>query len=238
MYNSLSSIDVDPRTRAQEPDAMAQLDTTQVDTEQVGIGHLDITKQNVAVERALERTENPRHRYLLQSYLRHRYLESAGRYEEILDPALTVDHPYYRFSLIAGGRFALDGRDQVAALYDHWTATDQCVFYVEDETVAVGDHMIVGRGISYQQTLGSELAAAGVDADEAAMYLTRSQICMVWNYDDRCRLLGEDVWEFDDAEHAFIRLDPADVLTADQAGQLLDPFIKPLPAFDDRLLPT
>ncbi len=199
---------------------------------------LDITKQNVAVEKVLENTENPRHRYLLQSYLRHRYLESAGRWEEILDPALTIEHPYYRFSLIAQGRFALDGREQVAALYGHWTATDQCVFYVEDETVAVGDHMVVGRGIGYQQTLGSELATGGVDADEHAMYLTKSHICMVWTYDDRCRLIGEDVWEFDDAERAYIKLDPSDVLTAEQAGKLLEPFIKPLPPFDDSLLPA
>ncbi len=199
---------------------------------------LDITKQNVAVEKVLEATVNPRHRYLLQSYLRHRYLESAGRWEEILDPTLTVEHPYYRFSLISQGRFTLDGRDEVAALYGHWTSTDQCVFYVEDETVAVGDHMIVGRGISYQQTLGSELAAAGVDAAEDAMYLTKSQICMVWTYDDRCRLIGEDVWEFDNDEHAYIPLEPADVLTAEQAGKLLGPFIKPLPAFDDSLLPV
>ena len=205
---------------------------------QFDISRLDITRQNAAVEQVLESTENPRHRYLLQSYLRHRYLESAGRWQEILDPALTVDHPYYRFSLIAQGRFALDGRDQVAALYGHWTATDQCVFYVEDETVAVGDHLVVGRGLGYQQTLGSELVAAGVEADEGAMYLTRSQICMVWNYDDRCRLVGEDVWEFDDAEHAHIKLDPADVLTAEQAGTLLDPFIKPLPPFDQSLLPA
>lgn len=62
------------------------------------------------------------------------------------------------------------------------------------------------------------------------MYLTRSQICMVWNYDDRCRLVGEDVWEFDDAEHAYIKLDPADVLTADQAGKLLDPLMSAAPA--------
>ena len=202
------------------------------------INQLDITTQNVAVERVLAATENPRHRYLLQSYLRHRYLESAGRWEEILEPELTVEHPYYRFSMITQGRFALDGREQVAALYGHWTATNQCVFYVEDESVAVGDHMIVGRGISYQQTLGAELAAAGVDADPDAMYLTKSQICMVWTYDDRCRLIGEDIWEFDDAERAYIKLDPSDVLTAEAAGTLLDPFIKPLPPFDDSLLPT
>ena len=202
------------------------------------INQLDITKQNVAVEKVLAATENPRHRYLLQSYLRHRYLESAGRWEEILEPELTVEHPYYRFSMITQGRFALDGREQVAALYGHWTATNQCVFYVEDESVAVGDHMIVGRGISYQQTLGAELAAAGVDADPDAMYLTKSQICMVWTYDDRCRLIGEDIWEFDDAERAYIKLDPADVLTAQEAGKLLDPFIKPLAPFDDSLLPS
>jgi hypothetical protein len=204
----------------------------------IDVQRLDIREQNRAVEQVLEATENPRHRYLLESYLRHRYLESAGRYEEILEPELTVDHPVYRFSLFGRPSFKLEGRDQVATLYGHWTETDQCVFYVEDEIVAVGDHMIVGRGISYQQTLGSELAAAGVEADEDAMYLTKSQIAMIWPYDDHCRLLGEDVWEFDDSERDLIKLDPADVLTAEQAGRLLDPLIKPLPPFHDGLLPA
>lgn len=198
---------------------------------------LDITKQNVAVEKVLENTENPRHRYLLQSYLRHRYLESAGRWEEILDPALTVDHPFYRFSL-ASGQLTLSGKEEVGAVYGHWTATDQCVFYVEDESVAVGDHMVVGRGIGYQQTLGAELAATGLDVDENAMYLKKSQIMMLWPYDDECRLIGEDVWEFDTAEAGLFKLDPADVLTAEQAGKLLEPFIVDLPPFDDSLRPS
>ena len=206
-------------------------------TSTIDMSRLDITKQNVAVEKVLDRTENPRHRYLLQSYLRHRYLESAGRWQEILDPSLTVDNPFYRFNLAGQPPFTLDGKDQVAMLYAHWTATDQCVFYVEDESVAVGDHMVVGRGIGYQQTLGSELAAAGHDVDPEAMYLKKSQIMMLWPYDDHCRLLGEDVWEFDTAEAGLFKLDPADVLTAAQAGRLLDAFIKPLPPFDDSLLP-
>jgi hypothetical protein len=197
---------------------------------------LDITKQNVAVERTLERTDNPRHRYLLQSYLRHRYLESAGRWEEILDPSLTVDVPHYRFNLAGRDPFTLTGKEQVGMIYGHWTATDQCIFYVEDEQVAVGDHMVVGRGISYQQTVGSELAAAGLDVDVDAMYLKKSQIMMLWPYDDRCRLVGEDVWEFDTAESELFRLDPADVLTAAQSRELLDPHIKPLPHFEDSLL--
>jgi hypothetical protein len=36
------------------------------------MSRLDITEQNVAVEKVLAVTESPRHRYLLQSYLRHR----------------------------------------------------------------------------------------------------------------------------------------------------------------------
>jgi hypothetical protein len=201
------------------------------------MSQLDITKQNIAVEKVLATTENPRHRYLLQAYLRHRYLESAGRYQEIFDPALTVAHPVYRFAMIGRAPFKLDGRQQVETLYAHWTATDQCVFYVEDELVAVGDHLVVGRGISYQQTLGAELARAGVEVDAAAMYLLKSQICMVWPYDDQCRLLGEDVWEFDNDQRTLIKLEPSQVLTAAQAGTLLEPFIKPLPPFDDSLLP-
>lgn len=112
------------------------------------------------------------------------------------------------------------------------------MFYVEDESVAVGDNLVVGRGIGYQQTLGSELAASGVEADPTAMYLTRSAVVMVWPYDDQCRLVGEDVWEFDPSQRAYLRLDPADVLTAGQASDLLAPYIKPVPAFDDSLLPA
>lgn len=204
---------------------------------EIDMSRLDITKQNVAVEKALMNTTNPRHRYLLQAYLRHRYLESAGRWQEILDPALTVDKPFYRFHLAGREPFTLTGKEQVGMLYGHWTATNQCIFYVEDEDVAVGDHMVVGRGIGYQQTLGSELAASGMDVDPTAMYLKKSQIMMLWPYDDQCRLLGEDVWEFDSAEAGLYKLDQADVLTAEQSRQLLNPFIKPLPRFDDALLP-
>ncbi len=204
---------------------------------EIDMSTLDLTQQNVAVEKVLANTDNPRHRYLLQAYLRHRYLESAGRWEEILDPSLTVEVPHYRFNLAGQDAFTLTGKDQVGMLYGHWTATDQCIFYVSDEQVAVGDHMVIGRGIGYQQTLGSELAAAGLDVDPEAMYLKKSQIMMLWPYDDQCRLLGEDVWEFDTAEAGLFKLNPADVLTAEQSRELLDPYIKPLPPFDDSMLP-
>jgi hypothetical protein len=197
------------------------------------MAQFDITETNVAVERLLAATENPRHRYLLEAYNRHRYLEMAGRYQEIFAPEMTVEHPVYRFCLLGQPRFTLDGREQVEAIYRAWTETDQCVFYAEDEVLAVGDNMITSRSILYQQTLGSALLELGLEADGDAMYLAKSNIAMIWPYDERGRMIGEDVWEYDDADRDLIKLDPADVLTAEQAGRLLEPMIKPLSPYPD-----
>ena len=30
------------------------------------------------------------------------------------------------------------------------------------------------------------------------MYLLRGRVAMIWPYDERCRLVGENVWEFDE----------------------------------------
>jgi hypothetical protein len=196
----------------------------------------DIRETNVGVERLIDTTENPRHRYMLEAYNRHRYLEMAGRYEEIFAPEMTVEHPVYRFDFF-GQQLTLEGREQVESVYREWTATDQCVFYAgSEEQIAVGDTMIVSRGLNVQQMQGAALAAAGIEADPDAMYLVGAWIAMVWPYDERCRLIGEDVWEYDPSGRQITKLDPGDVLTAERAGELLEPLIKPLPAFDESLL--
>jgi hypothetical protein len=55
----------------------------------------DITKTNLAIEKLLEVTDNPRHRFLLQAYHRHRYLEIAARYEEIFAPEMMTESSTY-----------------------------------------------------------------------------------------------------------------------------------------------
>jgi hypothetical protein len=202
----------------------------------VNLPELDITKTNIAVRELIEVTENPRHRYLLQAYDRHRNLEHGGRYEEIFAPEMTVEHPVYRFNMIGQPPMTLEGREQVEPIYKLWAETDQCIFYNENETVAVGDRMVVSTMTGYQQTLGSALAAGGIDADQDAMYLVRGRVVMFWPYDERGRLVGENVWEYDQSEHEVIKLDPADVLTVERARELLDPLIDPLPDFDDSML--
>jgi hypothetical protein len=203
----------------------------------IDVAQLDITETNIAVRELIEGTENPRHRYLLEAYDRHRNLEHAGRVEEILAPEMMVEHPVYRFNMAGQPPMVLEGREQVELLYRFWAETSQSVFYNESETVAVGDWMVVSMMVGYQQTLGATLVASGVEAEEDAMYLLRGRVAMIWPYDERGRLVGENVWEYDESEHELIKLEPDQVLTTDRAAELLEPLIKPLPTFDDRLLP-
>lgn len=212
---------------------------------------LDVTTLNVAVDRLLEKTTHPRHRFLLMAYARHRMLEVAGRYKEIFVPEMTVPEPVYHFDLM-GAKFAARGRTQVEGLYRMWAQTHQSVFYVEQEEIAVADHFVSSVTTAYQQVSGKSIKESkllswlpgGIAAkllahslakqthapDENDMYLFYVKgVQMVWPYDDQGRLIGEDVWEPEHATAEFIKLDPKDVLTTEQAGRLLSPLIKPLP---------
>lgn len=188
----------------------------------------DITKTNIAVERLIETTNDPRHLYMLHAYNRHRYLEMAGRYEEIFAPDMTVEKPVYHFNML-GKTLTVGGAEAVKALYREWAGTAQCIFYSDNEKLAVSDDMIVSTSFIYQQTPGSVLASDGVPVDPDATYLVKTAEHMIWPYDNGL-LVGEDVWEFDETAREIIPLDPVDVLTVEQSAKLLDPLIKPLPA--------
>lgn len=194
---------------------------------------LDITQTNQAVDRLLERTDDPRQRYLLTNFHRHRSLEIAGRFEEIFAPEMTVPEPVYHFN---EGRIptTLTGRDAVRGLYALWTKTAECIFYAEDEQLAVGDHHISSNAIAYQQRPALALVALGFDVDDlGAHYLHRSRQLMLWGYDARGRLTGENVWEVDPSSTTIVKLDEADVMTPAAARELLDPLTPELPPFDE-----
>ena len=217
----------------------------------------DVTKLNVGVEKCLAVTTNPRHRFLLQAYSRHRYLEIAGRYEEIFAPEMMVPNPSYHFHA-SGISAKLEGQDNVKGLYRTWAGTNQSIFYAENEQIAVADNFIASTGIFHQQVSGQSLmlnkaisylpgflseailkkvlSKKNIKADENAMYLYSNFVEMVWPYDDRGRLIGEDVWEPDPDKADIVKLDPADVLTTAESRKLLDPLIKPLPSFDEMVL--
>jgi hypothetical protein len=196
---------------------------------------LDVTRTNDAITRLLESTTNPRHRYLLTTYYRHRYLEIAGRFEEIFMPAMTVDDPVYHFQL-AGVDTTLRGAEAVKGLYRGWAETHQSIFATDDEQVAVSDNYVVSIATLRQQVYGKALAARGIKVDdEGAHYVYANVIQMIWPYDDRCRMIGEDVYEPEPGNARLTKLAPPDVLTTEESGRILAPYIKPLPPFDPKL---
>ena len=217
----------------------------------------DVAKTNIAVEKLLERTDNPRHRFLLLAYHRHRYLEIAGRYEEIFAPDMTVEQPRYHVSL-RSNKVKLEGQDAVKSLYRLWADTHQCIFYAEDEQIAVADNYIASTGIVHQQVSGKTLAfekamsylpgflsaplvrkalaMKNIEPDPNSYYLYANYIEMIWPYDDMGRLIGENVWEPEPEKAEIVKLEPADVLTVARAAERLNPLIKPLPSFRDTVL--
>src|SRR6476646_11941559 len=118
--------------------------------------NLDITKCNIAIDRLLAVTTNPRHRFILMAYARHRHLEFSGHYEEVLTDDMMNEHPIYTLRAI-GVDTMINGKDEVRALYKNWAETNQCVFYIEDEQVAVADNFVASSLTSYQQVWGGTL---------------------------------------------------------------------------------
>jgi hypothetical protein len=217
----------------------------------------DVTKTNQAIEKLLEVTTNPRHRFLLMAFHRHRYLEISGRYEEIFAPEMMSENPSYHMHI--GDSVAdLQGQQQVKSIYRMWAETNQCIFYADEEEVAVADHFIATITKGYQQVSGKSLKesrllshlphglsdrllkkaleAKNFKADDNDMYLVKLLVEMVWPYDDRGRLIGEDVWQPEPDKVELIKLDPSEVLTTAEAAKLLNPLIKPLPSFDAMVL--
>jgi hypothetical protein len=212
----------------------------------------DITRLNAAVDRLLIHTENSRHRFLLQAYSRHRYLEVAGRYEEIFAPDMMSPDAVYHFNA-NGNEVELKGQNEIKSLYRMWSETNQSIFFIESEEIAVADHYIASVTTSYQQVSGKTVRANKIlsylpkwlshkllmrslasnrdSADNHDMYLYKSTVEMIWPYDDRGRLMGEDVWETEPSKAELIKLDPADVLSTQEAARQLNPLIQPLPMY-------
>ena len=219
--------------------------------------NLDVTKTNIAIDELLKTTVNPRHRFMLLAYHRHRYLEIGGRYEEIFAPEMTVENPTYHVS-VRSNKVRLDGQNSVKSLYRLWAETNQCVFYAAGEQVAVADNYIASTATLYQQVSGrtlkfdkamsylpgflsaplvrKALSMKNIEPDANSYYLYVNYVEMIWPYDDRGRLIGENVWEPEPEKAEIVKLKPEDVLTVEEAARRLNPLIKPLPSFDEMVL--
>ena len=193
----------------------------------------EFTTMFAGLEKQIANTDNPHHRAILKNYRLHGLLEVAGRYEELLAPDKTVEEPHYR--LHEGGQsIILDGMAQVRGFYEALTAANAIVMWVAEQDIAVNDHGFSGETVFKAfvpaPMLGESAFSnitAGSDAPE--MFLLTRTLAFVWPYDERARLIGEHVYE-DTASRVITQPDPADIITAARATELLNPEI-------DRVIP-
>jgi hypothetical protein len=217
----------------------------------------DITKSLQPVEDLIAVTTNPRHRYLLMAYTRHLYLEMSGRYDDVLTDDMMVENPVYNLHAL-GFNTTISGKENVRNLYKFWAETNQTVFYGENVQVAVADNFIALTVVAHQQVWGGSILSSkvlgvlpkglsselllkllsmkGAKAEPDQMYLYTNQEETIWPYDDRGRLMREDVMEPFPEKAQIRKLDPSEVLTTAQAAAQLAPLIKPLPNFDEYVL--
>ena len=217
----------------------------------------DVTQSVVGIDTCLAATTNQRHRYLLLAYKRHLCLEMSGRYDEVFTPDMMVENPVYNLHAL-GFNQRLEGIDQIRSLYRMWAETSQCIFFAENLQVAVADNFVAASVTAYQQVWGGSILMSkalsvlpkclskdlllalldrqGLKADPNCMYLYKNVEETIWPYDDRGRLMREDVWEPSPEKAEIIKLEPDEVVTTAQAAAALAPLIQPLPSFDEYVL--
>ncbi len=181
-------------------------------------------RQNVkAIDELISKTENPRHRAILQNYRTHALLELSGRYEEIFSPELTCPEPVYRTTEV-GGTGVFTGAEEVREMYRRFVESGESVIVVEDEQLAVADWGFASEATHRQFVSGTSLLERGdVVEDPDSTYLLSRRVVMVWHYLGG-KLTGEHVYE-DATSRTITKVDPSEVVTPDEARRILAPLL-------------
>jgi hypothetical protein len=159
--------------------------------------------------RLLEETTKPLHRAMLLNFWRHVHLEGAGDYERIVANDMMVDEPVYRVSWGANPA-VITGKEGVLTFY---RSVGEAVLWNSDDLLAVADWGVCDELTFHQLARGADLRAVGYDVDNAdAVYHVSSRQAFVWPYDDRARLVGENLYE-DKTSLAIEEVDPGEAIT-------------------------
>ncbi len=183
----------------------------------------DLTLLTLAADKALARLDNPRHRAIAANYRLHAMLEVSGRWSEIFEPRMTVEHPFYR---VAGptGLLELDGAEAVQTFYRGLEAADATVMILEHENLVIDDHGFASEALYHSFMTGTAAQARGhADADPEGTYIEARWIGMIWPYDDRGRMIGERVYPAPTA--TLVECPRAEFLTMADARRVFDPLI-------------
>ena len=84
------------------------------------------------------------------------HLEFSGQYEAVLADDMMNDHPHLHHPRARRRHPRSTEKTQVRILYRNWAETNQCVFYIEDEHVAVADNFVASSTDVVPTDLGQD----------------------------------------------------------------------------------
>ena len=192
----------------------------------------DIAVTISAADRLLETTTDPLHRQILENYRRHAILEVCGEWQDIFVPEMTVEYPVYYFNVTGFAGNKAEGPEEVQAIYRTLAETGTGVQVVEDERLMVSDWGFASEATFNSYYRGQNLIDVDVPVDDPeGHFIMRQKYVMLWPYDERGRMIGEQVYE-NKAFYELIPIPADEFLTIQDARDRLLPMLRPLPAFD------
>jgi hypothetical protein len=149
-----------------------------------------------AAEHLIDELDNPHHIAILENYRMHAMLEYCGRFDELLAPEMTVEHPVYRICTPQTGYAVYDGMDEVRNLfYAPIKENGQTVQTKEQEHIAVNDWGFSQEQYVHQHLTGRAAAAKGHDVDNLdGYYIENHWTSMYFIYNEEARLIGEHIY--------------------------------------------
>jgi len=155
----------------------------------------DLTRILSAAENLIDELDDTHHIAILENYRRHAMLEYCGRFEEILAPEMTVEHPVYRMNTPQGGHVVYDGMDAVRGFYASLKDAGLTVATKSHEHIVVADWGFSQENMAHQHLTGHAARAKGHDVDDLdAYYIEDRWSSMYFLYAPDARLIGEHVY--------------------------------------------
>lgn len=181
----------------------------------------DVTYWPRSIDTLFAQTTNPHHRAMLLNMRRHILLELMGRWREVLAPEFTVEVPRYRVVTPLGALEPI-GLAEVSNFYSGLFDARSGVWSPIDEAMIVHDRGIISEALLAAFMAGSALAEAGADVDPSSDYMVTFNQAYAFEFDENAKLVGER--SYDANNQKFYPVAPEDVVTFEQAAEILAPF--------------
>jgi hypothetical protein len=143
-----------------------------------------------ALEERLARTENPRHRRMLEVAIEHGKAEADRSIDRLM--ATLVPDPQYHF-WIGGRDLGPKGYDGVLDYYTAFVGAGGAIFESPKHRVVLDDENIALEGTLRQMVTGADAKRRGYDVpDESGHYLVECRTVVFWSFGSNDLAIGED----------------------------------------------